>query len=228
MSKQNNKPNTSLGILAYGSLIVCPGQELESHITQRICTITPFRVEFSRESRSRCCAPTLVPDERGCNVRAAILVLDPSVTEEEARNMLYRRELNRVADHTLVYDDTQQRAKKDALVIETLPDEGRQGQVLLYVHLAANIALLAQPDATIAQKAAELARLACGSVTSETYPAGRDGVRYLADAIRYGIQTPLTDLYRTAVLRLAGDAPDLEAARRHLARQKGLIPEEDG
>jgi hypothetical protein len=77
-------------------------------------------------------------------------------------------------------------------------------------------------DASPAAKAAVLAALAVASVTPETYAAGRDGVHYLAQAIDWGIRTPLTDLYRAAILRAAGGAPDLATARHTIARHKGI------
>jgi hypothetical protein len=215
----------TIGILAYGSLLEDAGAELERHIVRREPVETPFAVEFAHSSRGRDGAPTLVPDERGGKVQAAVLVLHPCVTEEEARNMLYRRERNCVGETSIVYDDQRQRVKKNAIVIENLHDFAGLEQVL-YTCLPANIALLKDPTATADQKAVELARLACESVTAKTFCSRRDGIRYLGNAIRDGIHTPLTDLYKCAVLRLADDAPDLEEARLRIARQKGILPKE--
>ncbi|HEC36343.1 MAG TPA: hypothetical protein ENI39_07400 [Anaerolineae bacterium] len=216
-----------LGILAYGSLIADPGQELKRYIVRRIETRTPFQVEFARSSSGRAGAPTLVPvlDGKDEHVQAYILVLEEAVTEVEACNMLYRREINCVGEKSVTYNDERQREKRNAVVIENLRDFAGLEQVL-YTCLPANIALLEDPTATADQKAAELARLARESVTEKTFCSRRDGIRYLADAIRHGIHTPLTDLYKCAVLRLADDAPDLEEARLRIARQKGILPEE--
>ncbi|GAA4131236.1 hypothetical protein ACFFTN_26415 [Aminobacter aganoensis] len=60
----------AVGILAYGSLIGDPGAEIEPAITSRIACLTPFPVEFARQSRTRKGAPTLVPSERGASIRA--------------------------------------------------------------------------------------------------------------------------------------------------------------
>ena len=72
------------------------------------------------------------------------------------------------------------------------------------------------------EKAARLAQLAVDSVTPETFRENRDGIYYLMDAIRRGIHTPLIEPYKEAILRLAGDAPNLEEVRQRIARQKGI------
>lgn len=83
----------AVGILTYGSLINDPGDEINPFITERISCITPFNVEYSRKSKSRDYAPTLIPVEIGeAAVNAVILVLNDSISLEEAENMLWRRE----------------------------------------------------------------------------------------------------------------------------------------
>ena len=91
------EPCIRIGILAYGSLIDDPGEELAQRIIHRIEDAkTPFRVEFARSSLSREGAPTLVPVEAGgAQVKATVLVLDDAVALEDARDMLYRREVLR-------------------------------------------------------------------------------------------------------------------------------------
>ena len=88
-------PN-SIGILAYGSLIKEPGPEIEPVIIKRIPTQTPFPVEFARLSIGRGGGATVVPHTSGIPVRAEILVLEPGVSFEEARNRLWRRETRKV------------------------------------------------------------------------------------------------------------------------------------
>ncbi len=223
---QLNPSPARVGILAYGSLLTDPGKELRPRIVQRIPAQTPFEVEYAHSSTSRCDAPTLVcvPDGRGRKVNVKVLVLDESVTETEASDMLYRREIHCVGEKSKVYNDQRQRAKRNAVVIERLPDFAGVLTVL-YTSLPANIALLEDNAATDEEKATELARLALASVTEKTFCSQRDGIRYLADAIAHGIETPLTDLYRAAILRLADNAPDLEAARLWAARRQGLLEE---
>src|SRR5262249_35569291 len=88
--------NVSVGIIAYGSLISNPGWELESAIVERKKHIlTPFKIEFARSSIKRGGAPTLVPVPRGGRqVLAHILGL--SLSEQEAKDRLWRREVNNV------------------------------------------------------------------------------------------------------------------------------------
>ena len=63
--------------------------------------LTPFAVEFARESEKRSGAPTLVPvSEGGAQVRGCIIVV--SASEADAANLLYRREINQVGS-TKVY-----------------------------------------------------------------------------------------------------------------------------
>lgn len=50
-----------IGILAYGSLINNPGDELAPLIIERIPCMTPFNVEYARLSLTRDNAPTLIP-----------------------------------------------------------------------------------------------------------------------------------------------------------------------
>lgn len=58
-------------------------------------------------------------------------------------------------------------------------------------------------------------------MTAATYAADADGIQYLAQMIAHGIQTPLTEPYRQAILRLTG-AADLAAARTLVAAQRGI------
>ena len=78
----------TVGILAYGSLIDNPGDEIAAATVRTIEEVeTPFSVELARSSDGRGGAPTLVPvDKGGARVRAQIFVLD--VSEEEAVNRL--------------------------------------------------------------------------------------------------------------------------------------------
>lgn len=221
-----------LAVLAYGSLLADPGAELVPVIVDRRPVQTPFAVEYARCSSSRAGAPTLVKMEEpgiGAPVQAQLLLLHDDATVEAARHMLYRRETNRVGEKSVTYDDERQRkrrnAGKDAIVIETLWDfEGVRA--VLYADLLPSDDSLLDDAISPEDKANKLACLARQSVTRETFCSQRDGIRYLADAIRHGIQTPLTDLYRCAVLRLADDAPNLEEARLRIAGQRDILPEE--
>lgn len=217
-----------LAILAYGSLIANPGAELEQAIESRRPVQTPFAVEYARCSRSRCGAPTLVKVDGpgiGAPVRAQLLILRDGVTIETARDMLYRREIHRVGKLSQRYDAAQAQHTPNTIQIEELSDVAGV-EVVLYAGLCANLDFILDPTCSPMEKAGRLAQLAVESVTLETFEAGTDGIRYLADAIRSGIQTPLTEPYREAVLRLADNAPDLEEARLRTARRKGIVAEE--
>ena len=176
-----------IGILAFGSLIDNPGEEIEAALVGRKTNVsTPFGVEFARESTKRRGAPTLVPVESGgFPVKAQILLLD--VVEQEAKDRLWRREIDRIGEggHYV------HRANPgpNTLIIDRYENLGGVAVVL-----AARFA------ATITPLTAEhLARLAISSVASAQ--AGRDGITYLIDAKRNGIMTPLSSVYEKEILQ---------------------------
>ncbi len=213
-----------VGVLAYGSLLNDPGAELAPLIEQRIGgVLTPFAVEFARSSRTRAGAPTLVPvpDGIGARVQAQVLVLKPDVNVATGKTLLYRREIHKVGNADAVYDEAVQSTRRGAVQVRELRDFVGV-PVVLYTDLKPNIRPVLAHQTPPEIKAQELARLAVASVTAETYAAGADGIRYLADALANGIETPLTPHYRAAVLALAGGAPDLETARAWVARQRGI------
>lgn len=183
-----------VGILAYGSLLEEPGGELAPRIVERIPgTQTPFRIEFFRASPMRGGAPTVVPVENaGAAVRGTVLVLDKSVSIEDARDLLWRRETRR--------EGTAQRYREpvgtdpnEMLAVE-LPDFAGM-DVVLYARFGAT---LSNPTPE------ELADLAIRSVGTEAGSKGLDGISYLISLKRQGIATPLMPAYEQAVLRRAG------------------------
>jgi hypothetical protein len=189
----------SVGILAYGSLIDDPGNEIAPHIRLRLKCQTPFKVEFARKSTGRKDAPTLVPFEAGSPVDAVILVVDLSVSE--ATNRLYRREINKVGSDTSYVPPAI--ASLNSVIIETWNDlEGIE--TVLYTSIGANI------DDPSAETLAKLA-IASASALDD----GRDGISYLRNAMAAGIETPLTKAYVAEVLRLTNTA-DLPAALSHI------------
>lgn len=214
-----------VGVLAYGSLLSDPGAELLPLIEQRVGNIrTPFEVEFARSSRTRAGAPTLVPvpDGTGARMQAQVLVLKPDIDVETGKTLLYRREIHKSGDTDVVYDDAVQSTRRGAVRVGELRDFAGL-PVVLYTDLKPNIRQVLARKTSSEIKAQALARLAIASVTAETYAAGRDGIRYLANTLTNGIETPLTPHYRAAVLALAGGAPDLETARAWIARRHGII-----
>lgn len=193
----------SVGILAYGSLIANPGEEIAGAIIDRREVMTPFKVEFARTSRERAGAPTLVPvTEGGASVRATLLVLN--VSEQEATDRLYRREINQVGSDKR-YQPSDNPGPNTVVVRRLEKFEGVD--VVLYTEIAANI-----PDLS----AEKLAALAIGSARELSH---RDGVSYLIDAKRAGIVTPLMVAYEEEI-RKQVQAGDLEEALRKARSQE--------
>lgn len=185
-----------VGILAYGSLIDDPGSELDAVIRERIETETPFSVEFARKSSTtRNEAPTLIPVESGgAKVKAEVLVLEPTVTEAEATNMLYRRERHKVGED--IKYNPPKKPGKNTIVIERLTDFSHV-DVVLYTRIGANIE---KEDLT----AEHLAQLAIQSARADAGKRGEDGISYLIDAKRNGIVTPLSTEYEEEILQQTG------------------------
>src|SRR5262245_61175942 len=137
----------SVGILAYGSLLEVPGEEIEKATVRVVRDVkTPFKVEFARSSIKRSGAPTLVPDERGREVGGRIVVV--GVPLAEARNRLYRREMDEVGGER-VYKEPK-KVGDNTVVIKSLADLGGI-ETVLYTDIRANIEPLR------AEKLAELA-----------------------------------------------------------------------
>ena len=189
----------TVGILAFGSLIEDPGAELAPHIVSRIEGVeTPFAVEFARSSRTRDGAPTLVPVATGgAQTGATVVVLDDGVDEQAARDLLYRRETWQISRPT---------GEPDPPVdwIRALP--GFAGLSLcLYTALEPNIEPLT---------AAHLAELALGSARGPTGEAKRDGISYLVEQKRRGVETPLMPDYEAELLARTASDNLAEAWRR--------------
>ena len=198
------------GILAYGSLIDDPGREIFDATIETIKdgVMTPFKVEFARKSRERANAPTLVLVEKGgARVQAQIFVLN--VSEEEAANRLYRREINRVGEKNIVYSRPKNPGP-NSVIIERL--EAFQGlNIVLYTSIEANI-----EDPT-PQKLAELA-----IESARELGDGRDGITYLINAKRNGIRTLLSDAYEEEIKRLT-KSKDLPEALENVRRRRNAL-----
>lgn len=181
----------TVGILAFGSIAEEPGTELAAAAARRIEVQTPFAVEFARSSRTRDGAPTLVPvSEGGAHVSATVLILDDSVTQADARAILYRRETRRP------HKDAGSRVGW----IAQLTDFGGTS-TCLYTALPVNIHPLT---------AGKLAELALRSAAAPVGVERRDGISYLQQQKRRGLMTPLMPAYERAVLTItgAGDLAD--------------------
>jgi hypothetical protein len=185
----------TIGILAYGSLIGEPGPEIDPFIKCRIACRTPFEVEFARTSRTRNGGPTLVPYAHGAQVAAQILVVDLPL--KDATDRLYRRETRKIGTGTTYV--APKVVTSNTVILETItPLEGIE--TVLYTRIAANI------EGLTATKLAELA-----VVSAAVRRDGSDGISYLMNAKKCGIQTPLSQKYEREILRLT-NADSLEAA----------------
>ena len=178
--------NASIGILAFGSLIENPGSEIEAVLVGRKLNVrTPFGVEFARSSTKRGGAPTLVPLKQGGSaVFAQILLVN--VSEEEANDRLWRREVNMVGQGGHYVHHA--KPGLNTLVIDRYENFEGVG-VVLAARFTAAIAPLT---------AARFAELAVESARQER--TGRDGITYLSDAKRNGIKTPLSDAFEQEIL----------------------------
>lgn len=191
-----------VGILAYGSLLEDPGMEMAPLIVGRIPgTETPFRIEFVRSSQTRGGAPTVVPvADGGATVRGTVLVLHDSVSFDNARDLLWRREYRREGtEHR--YQEPTGTAGPNHMIAEELPNFAGLA-VVLYARFGPTLSN-PTPDA--------LAELAIKSVGTDAGRKGLDGISYLISLKRQGIVTPLMPAYEQAVLERTG-AASLEAA----------------
>lgn len=196
---------TSVGILAYGSLLTDAGREIEPHIVGRVQCQTPFKVEFARKSSKRHDAPTLVPCEDGLRVDAEVLVVDLDLSE--ATNRLYRREKHEVGA-TTVYRRPRT-PTGNSILIDSL--SGFAGvDTVIFTRIGANID---------SPSPLGLALLAIGS--AKKLNDGRDGITYLRDATRAGVSTVLSSEYQLAILRLTG-ATDLDEALAKVAASRAV------
>lgn len=180
-----------VGILAYGSLIHEPGEELEQVTVRRIPDVqTPFPVEFARSSRSRDGGPTLIPvNDGGGRVAGVVLVLDDAVGKEAAESMLWRRETGRAGQY-----EPPRKVTPNTVVVEHLrPFVGID--LVLYTRIGANI-----ED----RRPEWLGELAVRSAKAESGAKRRDGISYLIRAKDAGISTPLMPAYEQAILSLCG------------------------
>jgi hypothetical protein len=197
-----------IGILAFGSLIGSPGDEiaaLEVAAERRHGVLTPFPVEFARSSKKRGGAPTLVPYLHGGPVKAEILVVE--ATAQLAKDALWRRETDNL--HSKRGYREPKSPGTNTLVIKSF--ENFEGLPLV---LAAFFpATIEHPTPT------RLAELAIQSAQDRTVRSGRDGISYLIEVKRYGIVTPLSPRYEREILRITGTATLAEARAKLLTKR---------
>src|SRR5262245_40196043 len=196
-----------IGILAFGSLIGNPGNEiaaLEIAAERKRGMLTPFPVEFARSSTKRGGAPTLVPYPNGGRVNAEVIVVE--ATEQLAKDALWRRETDNLDSKCGYREPTN--PSTNTLVIKSF--ENFEGlPLVLAAFFAANIE---HPTPT------RLANLAIQSARDRTVRLGRDGISYLIEVKRYGIVTPSSPNYEREILRITGTATLVEARAKLTGR----------
>lgn len=206
---------SQIGVLAYGSLIDDPGDELKAVVVETVRGLeTPFHVEYARSSRSRGGAPTLVPvSEGGGRVAAAIHALSSEVSLEEAKDWVWRREVRQFGanDHYI----EAAHAGKNNVRIGTLENFSGCATVL-YTIIGANVSPL---------NGHELARLAIASAKDSSVGVGKDGISYLIAARRHGIETPLTKDYAAQILSQT-NTTSLEDALCSIRPDKSIVTKE--
>ena len=163
-----------IAIVAYGSLIHQPGEELAELIAAREPCTTHFPVEYGRCSPKWGGGPVLTIDPRGGPVEGMRLLLHGGTPLGRAIDVLARRE-----------------GIPGAEGIVELPEDGPV--TALTCALPRNLDLDEMEPAVLAARALE-------SVASG--PA--NGVAYLRGAVASGVRTPRTDAYVAEVLAQSG------------------------
>jgi hypothetical protein len=200
-----------IGILAYGSLINDPGNEIkELLIEKRNGILTPFHVEFAHKSKTRDWAPTLVPVEDGGSCfEATLLVLDENTELGYAKDILYRREIDQIGNKNKHYIPNP--SNENQVYVEPLPESlGTFGiEYVLYTKIKANINPLT-PD--------NLAQLAIESAKKEAGKNRKDGISYLIEMKENRIHTALSYDYEQKILEKTNTS-DLEKAWQNVREE---------
>lgn len=205
----DNLKKHCLGILAYGSLINQPGEEIAKIEIKRIKCETPFNVEYARTSATRNNAPTLIPvQNRSNSVIAEIIVLSDDIDVEVAKSILWRRETHKVnSNETYKHSDNPSNNK---VVVDVLSDF-MNIQNVLYTSIGSNI----QKPIT----GELLADFAIASILDDVGESKKDGIRYLLDNKNNGIKTELSNEYERQIL-LKTATKSLEEAIEKLDKQR--------
>jgi len=159
--------------------------------------MTPWPVEYARFSQTRGGAPTVVPHSSGNVVKAEILVLSESVSIDEAKSLLWRRETRKERSGRQYRES----ASPQALLIREV--SGLCGVDHVFYTDFNPSGKIQAPDPR------ELATAAVNSVANA--PVGKDGISYLIDLINSGVVTALTARYQKEVLTLTNSATLAEA-----------------
>lgn len=193
-------PVQKIGLLAYGSLRWHPkGLREALDLAGAIVVETPFAIEFARTSKWRDGCPTLVPVESGgSQVAAALIPFREGISLPDAQTRVWRRELLRTSG---TYDRTRH-PSPNKVYVEPIEQPFADFDVVLSVSIGTNIDHL--DGETLADFAIASARASAGD-------RREDGITYLIEAKKQGIETPLLPAYEDAVLHRLGVASLEEA-----------------
>ncbi|MBN2395954.1 MAG: hypothetical protein JXC36_05780 [Candidatus Atribacteria bacterium] len=203
-----------IGILAFGSLINDPGEEIKELETNRIDCETPFKIEFSRISSSRDKAPTLVPvkdNETGKKTNAKIIVIDENTNLADAKSILWRRECHK-KDKSQEFTQPQKPTSKNVLIGE-LENFCNVEKVIYTTFLPQDDYKDLTPE--------KLADFAIESILSKAGIEEKDGIRYLLDAKISGIETEFSAEYEKSILSKT-DTNSLQEAIEKLDRKRKM------
>ena len=205
-----------IGILAFGSLIDTPGEEIDKLEINRIDCETPFKIEFARISHSRNKAPTLVPvsdEEIGKKARAKIIVLTDGVSLEEAKSILWRRECHK-KDKAEVFKEPQRPTSNHVLIGEI--DNFHNVEKVIYTKF-----LVQEEYRDLTPE--KLADFAIQSIMSEAGRDKKDGIRYLLSIKKFGIETEHSEDYEASIL-VKTKTKNLGEAIEKLDRKRQMYP----
>ncbi|MCL3782710.1 hypothetical protein EMN47_20175 [Prolixibacteraceae bacterium JC049] len=206
-----------IGILAFGSLIDNPGEEIKEIEISRIECKTPFKVEFARISSSRDNAPTLIPisdGSKGRETNAQILVIDNETSLEDAKSILWRRECHK-KDKTQKFNEPKNPTSRHVLIGE-LENFCNIDKVIYTKFL--------QQDEYQDMLPENLADFAIESIMSKAGREEKDGIRYLLSAKKYGIVTEYSEEYENYILSKTGTKTLSEAIEK-LDRKRKMYPD---
>jgi len=189
--------NYKIGILAFGSLIDNPGDEIaKATIAHQNC-VTPFKVEFARISTKRSYTPTLLPVDDsaiGRSVNAKILILREDITIKQATDMLWRREVNKMGSENGYIEKPNPTSEQ--LQIRN-SDKFPEFEHVIYAYFSLQ-------EKYLNLTSIQLAKYAYDSILLEAGEQKRDGIRYLLSAKKSGTITQLSEEYEFALLKLTG------------------------
>ncbi len=180
-----------IGILAFGSLLSDCGAEIKCSTERIIDDVeTPFPIEFARISQTRGGAPTLVPVKTGGEkVKGKIFCLKSTISLEEAKNILYRREINKVCSG-LIYKQPDNEESGKVLIKEDY-ENFECCEIVVYTDFNECGKENLSPE--------QLANKAIESVCEAK--EGKDGITYLLGVKANGVHTPLMDEYEREIVR---------------------------